>query len=79
MVLWLLALNLAALLVLMAARARGVAVALVLLNAAAALMVSGIAADLKDGIQLAAKAIDSGTAMRTLEAFKSYTQENSAK
>lgn len=47
----------------------------VLLNAAAALMVAGRAADLREGIDLAAKAIDSGAAMASLERFRSVTQE----
>ncbi|WP_242848872.1 anthranilate phosphoribosyltransferase [Syntrophomonas palmitatica] len=40
----------------------------VLLNAAAALMVAGRAADYKEGMQLAAEAVDSGKSMRTLKA-----------
>jgi anthranilate phosphoribosyltransferase len=39
----------------------------VLLNAAAALEVAGKASDLADGIRIAADAIDSGAAARTLE------------
>ncbi|MHB9037986.1 MAG: anthranilate phosphoribosyltransferase [Armatimonadota bacterium] len=48
---------------------------IVLLNAAAALMVAGIANDLREGIALAAQSIDSGAAMSALELFKSITQE----
>ncbi len=40
---------------------------IVLLNAAAALIVAGIAADLRDGATLAARSIDSGEAGRVLE------------
>lgn len=52
---------------------------IVLLNAAAALVVAGRAEDLKDGMNTAAQAIDSGTAMRVLDAFKSFTQEAGGK
>ncbi|MCX8053787.1 MAG: anthranilate phosphoribosyltransferase [Armatimonadetes bacterium] len=48
---------------------------IVLLNAAAALVVAEKAADLREGISVAAEAIDSGAAMRALEAFKLLTQE----
>ena len=48
---------------------------IVLLNAAAALVVAEKAADLRSGIELAAKSIDSGAAMNALERFKSVTQE----
>ena len=45
----------------------------VLLNAAAALVVAGRAADLKDGVAIAARAIDDGTAARSLEALTRIT------
>ncbi len=48
---------------------------IVLLNAAAALVVSDRAEDLREGIGLAAKSIDSGAAMAALERFKNVTQE----
>lgn len=48
---------------------------IVLLNAAAALVVAQKAVDLRSGIELAAKSIDSGAAMNALERFKSVTQE----
>lgn len=47
----------------------------VLLNAGAALFVSGRAASLREGIALAAAAIDSGRAMSTLEALRRFTTE----
>ncbi|MEW5935965.1 MAG: hypothetical protein AB1816_20475, partial [Bacillota bacterium] len=47
----------------------------VLLNAGAALFVSGRAASLREGIALAAAAIDSGQAMSTLEALRRFTTE----
>jgi len=43
-----------------------------LLNAAAALVVSGIAGDLRDGVERAAKAIDSGAAKKTLAALRDF-------
>ena len=46
----------------------------VLLNAAAALLVGGLAGDLREGIALAAKSIDSGAAWRTLEALIAFSQ-----
>ena len=46
----------------------------VLLNAAAALLVGGIATDLQDGVAKAAESIDSGAALRTLQALVSYSQ-----
>jgi anthranilate phosphoribosyltransferase len=42
---------------------------IVLMNAAAALVAGGKARDLKDGVGLAAQAIDSGAALRKLEAL----------
>ncbi len=44
-----------------------------LLNAGAALYVGGLAGDLREGVQLAARAIDSGAAMAKLEALRSFT------
>jgi anthranilate phosphoribosyltransferase len=46
-----------------------------LLNASAGLVVAGLAADLREGIALAVKSIDSGAAMRALDSFKTVTQE----
>ena len=51
---------------------------IVLLNAAAAFVVSGKADDLTGGIELAKESIDSGAAMKALERFKSITQELAA-
>jgi len=48
---------------------------IVLLNAAAGLVVAERAADLREGISVAAKSIDSGAAMSALETFKSATKE----
>lgn len=48
---------------------------IVLLNAAAALVVADRAADLREGLALAAQSIDSGAAVHALEMFKSTTQE----
>ena len=45
----------------------------VLLNAAAALLASGKAVDLQDGIQLARQSIDSGSAMHVLESLIEFT------
>jgi anthranilate phosphoribosyltransferase len=47
----------------------------VLLNAAAALLVGGRAADLADGLKLAAVSIDSGAAMGKLDAMVRLSQE----
>lgn len=46
----------------------------VLLNAAAALVAAGRADDLRDGVPLAAKAIDSGAAQQKLEALVNFTK-----
>jgi anthranilate phosphoribosyltransferase len=51
---------------------------IVLLNAAAALIVANKAADLKDGIALAAKAIDTGRARATLDALVATSQRAAA-
>lgn len=47
---------------------------LVLLNAAAAFHVAGRAADLREGVGLAAESLDSGAALRTLEALRESTR-----
>lgn len=49
---------------------------IVLLNAAAALTAAGKAEKFKEGIQLAEHSIDSGNAMKKLEALVAFTQEN---
>lgn len=46
----------------------------VIWNSAAALMVGGVAADLEEGIRLAARALDSGAALRKLESFTAATR-----
>lgn len=48
---------------------------IVLLNAAAALVVAEKASDLRYGIELAAKSIDTGAALNALNTFRSVTQE----
>jgi anthranilate phosphoribosyltransferase len=48
---------------------------IVLLNAAAGLVASGRASDFKDGIRLAAEAIDSSSAMKKLEQLKAFTNK----
>jgi anthranilate phosphoribosyltransferase len=45
----------------------------VLLNAAAALAVAGTAADLQEGLELAAHAIDSGIALEKLRCLQRFT------
>lgn len=47
---------------------------IVLINAAAALYVCGVAANIEDGLQLARQSIDSGAAKQKLEQFISETQ-----
>jgi anthranilate phosphoribosyltransferase len=47
---------------------------IVLLNAGAALVVAGLAATVKEGMEMAAKAIDGGKAVEKLEALKNMTQ-----
>lgn len=49
---------------------------IVLINAAAGLVAANAAADIGQGLQMAADAIDSGRAMKKLEALVQYTQEN---
>lgn len=46
---------------------------IVLLNSAAALVVSGIAKDFKDGVKKAAESIDSGEALKVLEKLKNVS------
>ena len=46
---------------------------IVLLNAAAALVVAGKAATLRDGLPMAAQSIDSGAALEKLEALKAFS------
>ncbi|MFP1645029.1 anthranilate phosphoribosyltransferase [Pontitalea aquivivens] len=53
--------------------ARGAYRDAVLLNAAAALVVAGRAADLKEGVALASESIDSGAAQAKLDALKAVT------
>jgi anthranilate phosphoribosyltransferase len=52
---------------------KGVRRDIVLLNAAAGLVASGLAADLKEGIKHAAESIDSGSALKKLESLKAFT------
>jgi anthranilate phosphoribosyltransferase len=47
---------------------------IVLLNAAAALIVAGRAASLRDGVKLGGEAIDSGAALRTLDGLVAFTR-----
>ncbi|HEY8551980.1 MAG TPA: anthranilate phosphoribosyltransferase, partial [Thermaerobacter sp.] len=47
----------------------------VLLNAAGALMAAGRVADLREGVTVAARTIDSGAALAKLEAWVRRTQE----
>jgi anthranilate phosphoribosyltransferase len=46
---------------------------IVCLNTAAALIVGGVAKDMKEGIKIAEKSIDSGNALHKLELLKEYT------
>lgn len=48
----------------------------VLLNAAAALMVAGLAGDLREGVERAKAAIDSGAAKKTLESLRHFGDTN---
>jgi len=48
----------------------------VLMNSAAALVAAGKAGNLKDGVQLAAKSIDSGAAMKKLEELIKFSQQH---
>jgi len=47
---------------------------IVIVNAAAALMVGGMAKDMRDGIEIAEETIDSGTALKKLEGLREYTK-----
>jgi len=47
---------------------------IVLVNTAAALIVGGMAKDMRDGIKIAAETIDSGTALKKLEGLREYTK-----
>ena len=58
----------------LASEDRGPCRDVVLLNAAAALVAGGAAADLEEGIARAAESIDSGAALSTLEALITYSQ-----
>jgi anthranilate phosphoribosyltransferase len=49
---------------------------IVLLNAAAALVAAGLAADLKEGVGLGAEAIDSGQAAATLEKLRRFRAQH---
>jgi len=54
---------------------KGAKRAIVVLNAAAAIAVSGIADDIKSAIPIANEAIDSGNALKKLEALIEYSQK----
>jgi anthranilate phosphoribosyltransferase len=54
---------------------QGVRRDIVLLNSAAGLAASGRAADLKDGVRIAAESIDSGAALKKLEAMRAFTNK----
>ena len=54
---------------------QGVRRDIVLLNAAAGLAAAGRAADLKEGIKLAAESIDSGSALKKLKSLKAFTNK----
>ena len=51
---------------------------IVVLNAAAALVVAGVAESLEDGLLMAATAIDSGAAAATLDRFVAVSQQAAA-
>ncbi|WP_200907315.1 anthranilate phosphoribosyltransferase, partial [Ardenticatena maritima] len=46
----------------------------VLLNAAAALVAGGVASDVREGVERAAESVDSGAALRTLDALIAFSQ-----
>jgi anthranilate phosphoribosyltransferase len=52
---------------------------IVLLNAAAALVAAGLAADLKEGVALGAEAIDSGQAAATLAKLRNFGEKHARK
>ena len=58
----------------LAGRLRGAGRSLVILNAAAAFHVSGMVSDLREGVALAAESLDSGSALRSLEALREASQ-----
>ena len=49
----------------------------VLMNSAAALVVTGIAANFREGAELAAQSLSSGAALEKLERLKRFTNESS--
>jgi anthranilate phosphoribosyltransferase len=53
---------------------QGVGRDVVIANAAAALYISGKAGDVREGAQMAAESIDSGTALKILDALSKFTQ-----
>jgi anthranilate phosphoribosyltransferase len=59
--------------------ARGAPRDIVLLNAAASLLVAGAAANLRDGIELAGKAVDEGRAARVLDRLVELTGQTAEK
>ena len=52
---------------------------IVLFNAAAALVAADFAADLNDGVKIAAEAIDSGEAKKTLVSLREFSKMAAAK
>jgi len=56
---------------------RGVAFDHAMMNAGAALVVAGLAWELRDGIELATKAVDDGAALATLEQWRKLAGRNS--
>ena len=52
---------------------------IVVLNAAAALVAAGLAGDLREGVSLAAEAIDSGEAAATLAKLRHFSEKHAAK
>jgi len=51
---------------------------IVLLNAAAALVVAGLATDLKDGVERAAEAVDSGRVQKTIRQLREFAKQAAA-
>jgi anthranilate phosphoribosyltransferase len=51
---------------------------IVLFNAAAALVAAGLAGDLKEGVTMAAEAVDSGQAAATLEKLRRFGEKHGA-
>ena len=58
-------------------RASGPRRDVVLMNSAAALVVTGIATDFREGAELADRALSSGAALEKLEQLKRFTNERS--